>query len=41
MDTGNGAAIAYRKGNRDLIIPLPIVGHWLKKAWGIYYKLSK
>ena len=41
MDTGNGAAIVYRKGNIDLVIPLPIVGHWLKRAWGSYYKLTK
>lgn len=41
MDTGNGAAMTYRKGDKDLIIPLPIVGHWLKKAWGVYYKKSK
>ena len=40
MDTGNGAAIAYRKGKKDFIIPLPIIGHWLKKAWGLYYKFS-
>ncbi len=41
MDTGDGAAIVYRKDNRNFVVPLPIVGHWLKKAWGIYYKLSK
>jgi sulfide:quinone oxidoreductase len=23
------------------MIPLPLVGHWLKKGWGAYYKLSK
>jgi sulfide:quinone oxidoreductase len=41
MDIGNGAALVYRKGNKDIAIPLPIVGHWLKIAWGIYFKLSK
>ena len=41
MDTGNGAAMTYRKGDKDFIIPLPIIGHWLKKAWGFYYKKSK
>lgn len=41
MDTGNGAAIVYRKGNRDAVIPLPVVGHWLKKAWAVFYKFTK
>ncbi len=41
MDTGNGAAFVYRDDKRGVIIPLPIVGHWLKKAWGAYFKLSK
>ncbi|MEN8248953.1 MAG: FAD-dependent oxidoreductase [Bacteroidota bacterium] len=41
MDTGNGAAFTYRKDEKDFIIPLPIVGHWLKKGWGFYYKNSK
>ncbi len=41
MDTGNGAAFVYRDNCRGVIIPLPIVGHWLKKAWGAYFKLSK
>ncbi len=41
MDTGNGGALAYRTDTRALLIPLPVVGHWMKKAWGIYYKLSK
>lgn len=41
MDTGDGAAFVYRKGDFDIVIPLPIVGHWMKKAWGYYYKNSK
>ncbi len=41
MDTGNGASLIYRDDSKDFIIPLPIIGHWLKKGWGIYYKLSK
>jgi sulfide:quinone oxidoreductase len=41
MDTGNGAAFTYRKGDKDFIIPMPIIGHWLKKAWGFYYRNSK
>ena len=41
MDTGNGASFIYRDSKKTLMIPLPIVGHWLKKAWGQYFKLSK
>ena len=41
MDIGNGAAFIYRKGNKNLAIPMPFVGHWLKKAWGWNFKLTK
>lgn len=41
MDMGNGAAFVYRDTKREMLIPMPIVGHWLKKAWGIYTKLTK
>ncbi len=41
MDMGNGGGLAYRDGKRALLVPLPVVGHWMKKAWGVYYKLSK
>lgn len=41
MDTGDGAAIVYRDAKKEIMIPLPIVGHWLKKAWGLYAKWSK
>ncbi len=41
MDTGDGAAIVYRNNTRNFIIPLPVIGHWLKKSWGFYYKNSK
>ncbi len=41
MDSGNGAMFVYRSEKRALMIPLPIVGHWLKKGWGWYYKNSK
>lgn len=36
MDTGNGAAFVFRDGKKAFIIPLPVVGHWLKKGWGVY-----
>jgi sulfide:quinone oxidoreductase len=41
MDMGNGAAYVHRDGASERMIPLPIVGHWVKKGWGAYYKLSK
>lgn len=41
MDSGDGAAIVKRDSKTDSMIKLPIVGHWLKKAWGFYYKNSK
>lgn len=41
MDTGNGGALAYRSDKKALLVPMPIVGHLMKKAWGVYYKLYK
>jgi sulfide:quinone oxidoreductase len=41
MDSGDGAAFIARTRKKELMIMLPIVGHWLKKAWGFYYKNSK
>ncbi|MBD3790383.1 MAG: FAD-dependent oxidoreductase [Campylobacterales bacterium] len=41
MDTGNGAAFVYRDDNGGKMIPMPIVGHWMKKGWGWYCRNSK
>jgi len=41
MDSGNGAAFVYRDDKKAKLIPMPIIGHWLKKGWGHYYRLSK
>lgn len=41
MDTGDGAAIVFRNSKKEIMIPLPVVGHWLKKAWGWYFKQTK
>ena len=41
MDMGNGAAWVYRDDAKARMIPLPIIGHWMKKGWGAYYRLSK
>jgi sulfide:quinone oxidoreductase len=41
LDMGNGAAYVHRDAEKERLVPLPIVGHWLKKGWGAYYKASK
>jgi sulfide:quinone oxidoreductase len=41
MDSGDGAAFVYRDHKGGKMIPMPLVGHWLKKGWGVYCKLSK
>ena len=41
MDTGNGAAFVYRNEKGGKMIPMPIVGHWMKKGWGWYFRNSK
>ena len=41
MDIGNGAAFVYRDNKRAKMIPMPIVGHWMKKGWGWYCRNSK
>jgi sulfide:quinone oxidoreductase len=41
MDTGDGAAFVYRKGEKAFLLPMPFIGHWLKRSWGWYAKLSK
>ena len=41
MDTGNGAAFVYRDEKRAFMLPMPIIGHWLKKGWGSYCRHSK
>ena len=41
MDMGNGAAMVYRDDNHAILLPMPVIGHWLKKGWGYYYRLSK
>ena len=41
MDTGNGGALAYRSDSKAMLLPMPVVGHLMKKAWGVYYRLNK
>lgn len=41
MDTGNGAAFVLRNSYKAFMIPMPLVGHWMKKGWGVYARLTK
>jgi sulfide:quinone oxidoreductase len=41
MDTGDGAAFIFRDGKKAFIIPMPVFGHWMKKGWGMYSRLTK
>jgi sulfide:quinone oxidoreductase len=41
MDMGNGAAFIYRDHKREIMIPMPVFGHWLKLAWGKYAVWTK
>ncbi len=41
MDSGDGAAFVYRDDRRAIMIPLPLIGHWMKKGWGAYCRYSK
>lgn len=41
MDTGDGAAFVFRNNSKAFMIPMPVVGHWLKKGWGMYARMTK
>ncbi|WP_457748201.1 NAD(P)/FAD-dependent oxidoreductase [Sulfurimonas sp.] len=41
MDSGDGAAFVYRDEKRAFMLPMPVIGHWMKKAWGSYCRYSK
>jgi sulfide:quinone oxidoreductase len=41
MDMGNGGAMVYRDNRKARMMPLPVLGHWMKKGWGTYFRLSK
>ncbi|WP_456431937.1 NAD(P)/FAD-dependent oxidoreductase [Nitratifractor sp.] len=41
MDSGDGAAFVYRTHKGGKMIPMPVIGHWLKKGWGWYCRNSK
>ena len=41
MDIGRGAALVRRDDKVEKLVSMPVYGHWLKKAWGGYYRRSK
>jgi sulfide:quinone oxidoreductase len=41
MDTGGAAVMVSRTTSRQSLVPMPVVGHAMKKAWGFYYRNSK
>jgi sulfide:quinone oxidoreductase len=41
MDSGDGAAFVYRSNKGGKMIPMPVIGHWMKKGWGWYCRNSK
>ena len=41
MDSGDGAAFVYRDHKKAFMFPMPFIGHWLKKGWGLYCRYSK
>lgn len=41
MDSGDGGGLAYRDDKKSFMIPMPFIGHWVKRGWGRYCKLSK
>ena len=44
MDMGPcpmSGAVVFRDDRRAIMLPLPLIGHSLKKLWGWYYKASK
>lgn len=41
MDSGDGASFVMRTSKKEYMIPMPIIGHWIKQFWGFYYINSK
>ncbi len=41
MDTGNGAAFVFRDNEKAFVLPMPFFGHWMKRGWGFYSKITK
>lgn len=41
MDTGDAAVMVSRTTSRQRMVPMPVVGHPMKRAWGFYFRNSK
>jgi sulfide:quinone oxidoreductase len=41
LDMGDSSSLIYRDSKREFSVPMPLIGHWLKKGWGRYYRLSR
>ncbi len=41
MDTGDGAGFVFRDNKKAFMIPMPIIGHMMKKGWGWYCRNTK
>jgi len=41
MDTGDGAGFVFRNDRRAFMLPMPFLGHWMKKGWGWYCRYTK
>ncbi|WP_345988892.1 FAD-dependent oxidoreductase [Sulfurimonas sp. HSL1-2] len=41
MDTGTGAGFVFRDDKKAFMMPMPVLGHWMKKGWGWYCRNSK
>lgn len=41
MDTGDGAGFVFRNHKKAFMVPMPVLGHWMKKGWGWYCRSTK
>lgn len=42
LDMGSmGGGMVYRSAKKSLFFPMPVVGHYAKKLWGVQYKMGK
>ncbi len=41
MDSGDGAGFVFRNDKKAFMLPMPIVGHMMKKGWGWYCRNTK
>ncbi len=41
MDTGDGAGFVFRDNKKAFMLPMPWIGHWMKKGWGWYCRNTK